>query len=104
MDCRKSGSQTPAGLHRTYVGYVERCERKVTLSTPELFSAALHVSVPELPRHGQKTRDLSWGWGYSPAEAKNTQLPQELRSRFRIGPHLHSAHALHRRARGIVAC
>jgi transcriptional regulator with XRE-family HTH domain len=36
------------GLHRTYVGSVERCERNVTLSTLELLSAALGVTVPEL--------------------------------------------------------
>ena len=36
------------GLHRTYVGSVERGERNVTLSTLEDFSAALGVSVSEL--------------------------------------------------------
>jgi transcriptional regulator with XRE-family HTH domain len=36
------------GLHRTYVGSVERGERNVTLSTLEAFSHALGVSVPEL--------------------------------------------------------
>ncbi|WP_124330050.1 helix-turn-helix domain-containing protein [Desulfonema ishimotonii] len=36
------------GLHRTYVGAVERGERNVTLSTLEVFSASLGVSVPEL--------------------------------------------------------
>ena len=36
------------GLHRTYVGSVERGERNVTLSTLEAFSTALCVSVPEL--------------------------------------------------------
>ena len=36
------------GLHRTYVGSVEREERNVTLSTLEIFSAVLDVSVPEL--------------------------------------------------------
>ncbi len=46
------------GLHRTYVGSVERCERNVTLSTLELFASALHVSVPQLltgktPKHGR---------------------------------------------------
>lgn len=35
-------------LHRTYVGSVERGERNVTLSTLEIFAAALDVSVPEL--------------------------------------------------------
>lgn len=35
-------------LHRTYVGSVERGERNVTLSTLEVFAAALSVSVPEL--------------------------------------------------------
>lgn len=37
-----------SGLHRTYVGSVERCERNVTLSTLEAFAAVLGVSVPEL--------------------------------------------------------
>ena len=36
------------GLHRTYVGSVEREERNVTLSTLEVFAKTLGVSVPEL--------------------------------------------------------
>lgn len=36
------------GLHRTYVGSVERAERNVTLSTLETFATALGVSVPDL--------------------------------------------------------
>ncbi|TSA50487.1 MAG: XRE family transcriptional regulator [Nitrosomonadales bacterium] len=36
------------GLHRTYIGSVEGQERNVTLSTLEVLSAALGVSVPEL--------------------------------------------------------
>ena len=36
------------GLHRTYIGSVERQERNVTLSTLEVFSGALGVSVQEL--------------------------------------------------------
>lgn len=36
------------GLHRTYIGSVERQERNVTLSTLEVLSAALEVSVPEI--------------------------------------------------------
>ena len=36
------------GLHRTYVGSVERCERNVTLSTLEAFAGALGVSVSDL--------------------------------------------------------
>ena len=35
-------------LHRTYVGAIERAERNVTLSTLEVFSKALGVSVPDL--------------------------------------------------------
>jgi transcriptional regulator with XRE-family HTH domain len=35
-------------LHRTYVGSVERGERNVTLSTLEVFAAALGTSVTEL--------------------------------------------------------
>jgi transcriptional regulator with XRE-family HTH domain len=36
------------GLHRTYVGSVERGERNVTLSSLEVLARALGVSVPEL--------------------------------------------------------
>lgn len=36
------------GLHRTYIGSVERSERNVTLSTLEMLASALGVSVPEL--------------------------------------------------------
>lgn len=36
------------GLHRTYIGSVERCERNVTLSTLEVFAAVLKTTVPEL--------------------------------------------------------
>lgn len=42
------------GLHRTYVGSVERCERNVTLSTLEVLAAALKVSVPDLLTRGSK--------------------------------------------------
>ncbi len=36
------------GLHRTYVGSVERAERNVTLSTLEAFATALGAPVPDL--------------------------------------------------------
>jgi transcriptional regulator with XRE-family HTH domain len=36
------------GIHRTYVGSVERGERNVTLSTLEVFAAVMGVSVPQL--------------------------------------------------------
>ncbi|MET0105878.1 MAG: helix-turn-helix transcriptional regulator [Sedimenticola sp.] len=36
------------GLHRTYIGSVEREERNVSLSTLEVLAKALKVSVPEL--------------------------------------------------------
>jgi transcriptional regulator with XRE-family HTH domain len=42
-----------SGLHRTYVGSVERAERNVTLSTLEALATALGVSVPELLTKGE---------------------------------------------------
>lgn len=36
------------GLHRTYVGSVERSERNVTISSLEMLAKALEVSVAEL--------------------------------------------------------
>jgi transcriptional regulator with XRE-family HTH domain len=44
------------GLHRTYIGSVERQERNVTLSTLEVLSAALEVRVPELLTKQKSTR------------------------------------------------
>ncbi len=40
------------GLHRTYIGSVERGERNVTLSTLELLSSGLGIGVPELLSKG----------------------------------------------------
>jgi transcriptional regulator with XRE-family HTH domain len=40
------------GLHRTYVGSVERCERNVTLATLELLAHSIGCSVPELLTKG----------------------------------------------------
>lgn len=36
------------GLHRTYIGSVERGERNVTLSTLEVFASVIGISVPQL--------------------------------------------------------
>lgn len=36
------------GLHRTYIGAVERAERNVTLSTLEILSKALDISISHL--------------------------------------------------------
>ncbi|NYT66842.1 helix-turn-helix transcriptional regulator [Alcaligenaceae bacterium] len=36
------------GLHRTYIGSVERQERNVTLSTLEILALALNVTVLDL--------------------------------------------------------
>ncbi|MDX9976351.1 helix-turn-helix domain-containing protein [Thiopseudomonas denitrificans] len=36
------------GLHRTYIGSVERHERNVTLSTLEVLALTLGVTVPDL--------------------------------------------------------
>ncbi len=37
-----------SGLHRTYIGSVERKERNVTLSTLVCLAKALNISVPNL--------------------------------------------------------
>jgi transcriptional regulator with XRE-family HTH domain len=36
------------GLHRTYIGSVERRERNVTLATLELLASAMHTSASDL--------------------------------------------------------
>jgi len=36
------------GLHRTYVGSIERGERNATLSTLEALAAALNTNIPRL--------------------------------------------------------
>jgi transcriptional regulator with XRE-family HTH domain len=47
------------GLHRTYIGSVERYERNVTLSTLEVLSETLGLSVPELlTKHESPSNDI----------------------------------------------
>ena len=36
------------GLHRTYIGSVERGERNVTISTLEIIAEAIGITVPDL--------------------------------------------------------
>jgi transcriptional regulator with XRE-family HTH domain len=45
------------GLHRTYVGSVERTERNVTLSTLAVLADALETSVPQLLTKGAFTNE-----------------------------------------------
>ena len=44
----QEGLAERCGLHRTYIGSVERGERNVTLSSLEVMASALGLSVPEL--------------------------------------------------------
>jgi transcriptional regulator with XRE-family HTH domain len=44
----QEGLAERCGLHRTYIGSVERHERNVTLSTLEVLASTLGVTVPEL--------------------------------------------------------
>jgi len=43
-----------SGLHRTYVGSVERAERKVSIDNIERLSAAVGVLMPELLKEGKR--------------------------------------------------
>ena len=45
---KKNWPSFSCGLHRTYIGSVERCERNVTLSTLEVFATVLNTTVPAL--------------------------------------------------------
>lgn len=47
------------GLHRTYIGSVERHERNVTLSTLEVLSETLGITVPELLTNRESQPDNS---------------------------------------------
>jgi len=42
-----------AGLHRTYIGGIERSERNVTLATLDLLSKAMGVSASRLLEKGE---------------------------------------------------
>jgi transcriptional regulator with XRE-family HTH domain len=43
-----------SGLHRTYVGSVERAERNVSIDNMERFSAAVGVSLPDLLKESKQ--------------------------------------------------
>ena len=45
------------GLHRTYIGSVERGERNVTLSSLEALASALNVTVTQLLTEATATDD-----------------------------------------------
>ena len=50
------------GLHRTYIGSVERHERNVTLSTLEVLASTFGVTVPELlTRHESPSNNEQMG-------------------------------------------
>jgi transcriptional regulator with XRE-family HTH domain len=42
-----------AGIHRTYVGSVERAERNVSIDNMERLAAAIGVSLPDLLKEGK---------------------------------------------------
>lgn len=46
----QEGLADRAGLHRTYVGSVERCERNISIDNLERLAVALDVDLPELLR------------------------------------------------------
>lgn len=48
MGLSQEGLAELTGLHRTYVGAVERAERNITLSTLCSFAKALKTTVPKL--------------------------------------------------------
>ena len=43
-----------AGLHRTYIGMIERAEKNITLINIEKLAKALNVSIAELMSNGKK--------------------------------------------------
>jgi transcriptional regulator with XRE-family HTH domain len=43
-----------AGLHRTYIGMIERAEKNITLINIEKLAKALNVSIAELLSNGRK--------------------------------------------------
>jgi transcriptional regulator with XRE-family HTH domain len=43
-----------SGLHRTYVGSVERAERNVSIDNMERLSAAVNVLLPDLLKEGKR--------------------------------------------------
>ena len=45
------------GLHRTYIGAIERGERNITLSSLELLAFSLNVEVPYMLTKNNKTSD-----------------------------------------------
>lgn len=43
-----------AGVHRTYIGMIERAEKNITLENIEKFSKALDISIKDLFENNEK--------------------------------------------------
>ena len=49
----QEGLAAACGLHRTYIGSVERCERNISIDNIERIAAALEVSPVDLLREAE---------------------------------------------------
>ena len=53
MGLSQEGLAEECGLHRTYIGAVERGERNITLGTLERIAGALRIRVADLIQKGE---------------------------------------------------
>lgn len=51
----QEGIAEKAGLHRTYIGMIERAEKNITLENIEKIASALGVSIARLFNEGKAT-------------------------------------------------
>lgn len=82
------------GLHRTYIGLVERGERSLTLSSAARLAAAFGMRLSDLVAHAERSSDAATSG--APATARTAEIVQRAEKRLVDPSHVENDQILRR--------